>query len=785
MSKNSIIIDEAYNKLELHQRLAMNYVNVSVIHSNPDYQLQSFPYDLILKADGLEKGSAGFARNILLIGNGASYQFCGSVTEILEDLERDLKCSNELLDHKDLFNSDRLKSDSNLRDLLARRELYIREAKKYTGKSINMFAPVKSIKEEMLYFEGRLSVLIKVTGQREYILQKLRDKVNVKTLPSSFYEVVAHLFKHRFIDVIINFNFDELLDNAIEDELGPDTYLKVFNDFDIKNLQSVCDKNRLRMPIYVKPHGTVLQPSSMLFTKEQYIDITSGVKSFLKEILQGKVSQNNDNGIKKFNFILAGFALESIEFNEILFDQFTQESGNGITNVDFYIYDKKPIPIKDRINGLRQEYCLKEDSIQLEVHSIETTDTFDLSCAFHEIYKEIQAEFKDPFKPQNLCRHKLLLKFFPEPQRSTDVLRENNLDKYHLDKYLFYLENRILFHLIFDLIKYNGFFQTSTAMDSRAGKYYKLLLKKKREDDKSEVYADNLQTLLNRFLGDCFSGQKLLERKTDVSFIFTKLQNSNTKDEAIRIITERFYERCFQTNNKTKRQHKDDSIKEILSIFKDVYDKSLSELNPVYLDAKLGRFLHFGRDQILTTNLAFTYKLYEYAIAKKEEWNVLLFADNTSQPIYNFQSKFESNELENLSGKHIILSYVRNKIHPSKTISINEEISNLLGNKFLPIEIEPENSRHHMALFLKYKNGCNVNVESLYQELINMQIEDLHSLELIYGIYFFKPFSKNKINPVYFDKFNSDYKYNNRQNLGEMLWLFRHQLSKNPIDIMV
>ena len=52
------------------------------------------------------------------------------------------------------------------------------------------------------------------------MLSVLCDKCDVRYYPGLAYEILAHLMKHGFIDAIINFNFDEVLDQAIEDELG-------------------------------------------------------------------------------------------------------------------------------------------------------------------------------------------------------------------------------------------------------------------------------------------------------------------------------------------------------------------------------------------------------------------------------------------------------------------------------------------------------------------------------------------------------------------------------------
>ncbi|MBK7966678.1 MAG: SIR2 family protein [Bacteroidetes bacterium] len=364
----------------------------------------------------------------------------------------------------------------------------------------------------MLSFESRLSILCQLTGKKQEIIQLLKEQVDKKYFPSSLYEIVAHLFKHRFIDVIINFNFDELLDNAIEDELGERTYLRVVHDSDIIEFKNICDNNRLKTPLYIKPHGSVSSPSSMLFTREQYIkDLSTDMKDFLTKIFQGKVGDDENNGIKRFNFLIAGFALESTEFNELLF---TEICDSDLKTINYFIFDYDTSKVGNKIiheYGERKKRPIEKDSI-IPFDCVEKT----LASHFYKIYEDIQSLFDIPYKPQKPLRHLLLLEFFPES------VTQNFDCKKNYNEFVKYIEKRIKFNLLYDLLKFNGCFSTNVSIGSRAGKYYQLLLKIKHEHN--ELYDKNLISILDESLNIIEDGKRELIRISDVGYLYKPFQ---------------------------------------------------------------------------------------------------------------------------------------------------------------------------------------------------------------------------------------------------------------------
>lgn len=122
------------------------------------------------------------------------------------------------------------------------------------------------------------------------------------------YELIAHLAKHRFVDAVVSFNFDELLDQSMEDELGAGESRVVLSERDIPST-TIFDANDLGyVPLLVKPHGTASEPSGLRFTLNAYYDMPDEIREGLRVLVEHK----------DLVVINVGFGLQSAEFNYLL-----------------------------------------------------------------------------------------------------------------------------------------------------------------------------------------------------------------------------------------------------------------------------------------------------------------------------------------------------------------------------------------------------------------------------------------------------------------------------------
>jgi len=102
------------------------------------------------------------------------------------------------------------------------------------------------------------------------------------------YELLAHLLKHRFLDAIVSFNFDELLDQSLDDELGVDGYRRLVSDRDCSGVVDDPDAESY-LPLYVKLHGTAADPDSLRFTREAYYKLPQELVRVLGELFESQL----------------------------------------------------------------------------------------------------------------------------------------------------------------------------------------------------------------------------------------------------------------------------------------------------------------------------------------------------------------------------------------------------------------------------------------------------------------------------------------------------------------
>ena len=120
-------------------------------------------------------------------------------------------------------------------------------------------------------FEAQLSAIGQTLGSNRLVRAAISDLYRVRHPTILAYELLAHLLKHRFLDAIISMNFDELLDQSLDDELGIGEYERIVSDRDCVNVNSdvFCPDY---IPLYIKLHGTASEPESLRFTRESYYD---------------------------------------------------------------------------------------------------------------------------------------------------------------------------------------------------------------------------------------------------------------------------------------------------------------------------------------------------------------------------------------------------------------------------------------------------------------------------------------------------------------------------------
>jgi hypothetical protein len=741
----------------LARQLALNHYSISVAEGNPDLKNSNFEKDapgldkIFIKPPTKSSDEYGYSRNILIVGAGASkntYDFFATSTTATEIL-------NTKIGLKDLLNNDNFKNK------------YLEEASKISG---HLYSAVEQLK---LGFEDNLQ-LLSIFFSHEDIVKTLKEAIGnqvFKDDPNNYlsslpYEIIAHLFKHRYIDVIINLNFDEMLDNAIEDEMGNSTYHRIIDDTDCWPLDDILDEKRLRIPIYVKPHGSFRSLSSMKFMKQHYIVLPTDIRDLLKNIFSGKIDNQTNNNIRRFNIIMLGYGLNDLDVQNIIFNQlcvFSNE-GEAIKELNYFVFDSNPNfqeefiakfekwieiiepneefrkktteNVKSRVDQNFKIVVCGSDKNAYNQNELNVVNG--LGYNFKELYENIRGQFNNEFyAPQPLVRHELLALFFPRNKFKEGF----NHSKSSITPKE-YFKKRAFNAGLFAFIKHRGKVPINTLFSDRTGKYQ---IKYKKECIESEYLGitEYLQEKMKKIFGE--NSVKIKESYL-VCEAFIKL-NVWKNSEKLKRIIDCFFENSYADASDLiikngKLVNSFDYATELLLNY--VYDTRVNEINAIYNDPKHGRFFPFRKESIIVTNLELTWIINKFTFYY--DWDKLLIISERGNVLHNLMKKNSSNsEISNKEIQLLVCSKIDDIYMRDSKTTIKGSFENYNFPNMAPIKrIDDEMHWHRMAVFLY--NG-----------------------QPRYGIYYFKPSTKIRINPVCFD-YKKD--KNDNENLDILMKFF-------------
>jgi hypothetical protein len=156
-------------------------------------------------------------------------------------------------------------------------------------------------------FEAQLSAIGQTLGNSRRVRAAISDLYRVRHPSVLAYEMLAHLLKHRFLDAIISMNFDELLDQSLDDELGVGEYQRIVSDRDCVEVNSDVSAPDY-IPLYIKLHGTASEPESLRFTRESYYDSPVQVGTVAARLFQ----------IPECIVLNIGFGMASFDLHRLL-----------------------------------------------------------------------------------------------------------------------------------------------------------------------------------------------------------------------------------------------------------------------------------------------------------------------------------------------------------------------------------------------------------------------------------------------------------------------------------
>lgn len=274
----------------------------------------------------------------------------------------------------------------------------------------------------------------------ERVRNALQELYALRYQPLLVYEILAHMLNHRFLDAIINFNFDELLDRSIADELTPPEYHYIVHDGDCP--ETTGDPARpYELPVYLKPHGTISHRSSLRFTREAYYGIPREIRRVLQDLLTGM----------PVTLLVVGFSMQSLEFKKFL------ERSHDLIDI-FYINIEQPE------RSFESKYVDDNHFI-----SVDGTITTDLDNMMQQLWQKVSDIFRSPYyTPRGIERHKLVCQIFSNPGLSTERTQSYPAVVKN------YLHDRTILELAMSIAKAKGLVNMSVVSQDRCGTYYDL-----------------------------------------------------------------------------------------------------------------------------------------------------------------------------------------------------------------------------------------------------------------------------------------------------------------------
>jgi hypothetical protein len=347
-------------------------------------------------------------------------------------------------------------------------------------------------------FENFLSLLSSFFVTQSTLREEIKNHTGFRYSPSLFYEIVAHMLKHTFLDVVINFNFDEMLDQCIHEELGEENYHFVLSDGHTVKIEDILVEGRIKAPVYMKPHGTFSHKSSLRFTKRHYLDLPVDVQEMLRGLLSGYRGKGKE--VERVNLICVGFDLASIEFNDIL-----NENLSSSSRIYHFFYNDKNSPemigdiMKMRLqsqlgdfmeravaNGLAFEDIYKP--INLKNYNISNDDnsinqlTTPLGELFSVLWRKTYNRFNEFNKPRSIARHEIISYLFYDKKLFTnfqstwdkklsDEILRSKMREYYEESPK-YFRDRVMVEVALELLRNNGNVDIVEVLKGRTGLYF-------------------------------------------------------------------------------------------------------------------------------------------------------------------------------------------------------------------------------------------------------------------------------------------------------------------------
>jgi hypothetical protein len=580
-------------------------------------------------------------------------------------------------------------------------------------------------------FETQLGILAGIYSPQK-VAAALTHIYGERYWPHIIFELIAHLLKHRFLDAVINFNFDELLDEAIEEEIGASHHHYIFSDGHCRSLAQIMVGDRLKIPLHIKPHGTVSHASTLRFTKEHYFQLPEGIRAFMQKILSGHYRDDVKEGESyqpyRTNIISVGFGMNSLDLLQMLNSAVYHPDGKPRRpNTELALFHINRAGWGDpealrKSTGIDRQYFVDVNSF-----------TQGLEGVLRTLWKRVQEPFTEPFQPRGIARHEIVhMTFFDNGSvpgtAGCRVPRAGRRRRPQSDANYFFA--RLCVEVALALAKGNGRVDLSKHFNDRVG-----------------IYFDQLQNLKEPHPYQSFNAVIAAFGGTDQLHLGGYARNIlsvanahqwTSAEDASRKLSIWLWERLHRALSYIQDPDLESRLTAIcanitererfISRLKVLVDSDAQDISPNFGHRHLLLFTEPDPDEVLHTNLSLTINFVKMI---ERPWDLMLAVSEHGKVLQKLERHTGENR-RGLRGRHVCLVVADTDHNPTTNRRLRGYLPYLIGDdrqRFYRLPADRHNE--HMILLLRWQ-------------------EDPEDPFMVTGgIHYRKSGLGNRVNPVY------------------------------------
>lgn len=683
-----------YKKLiELALKLSLNLIDVST-----KFEEKDIPHEIVLRKERLDtvkkiRTEAQRERLILITGAGASFAATKGIMPLSSNAIRIIE--------EEIGESTILKNR--------------------IEKEINRITLATRLNRDE--FETQLLAYSKYAPDE--VIAGLKKMCKLKHIPNLIYEILGHMLKHRFLDVAFNFNFDEIFDVILKEEVGEGEFRYIFSDGhcpDPDNYKELLISNRLKQPVYIKPHGTISHTSSLRFTRESFSNLPEEISATISNIINAPLPKSGQKHLR-VNFLIIGYGMKSPELAKIIKDYL---SSNKYPEAPyFWFFDKK-----SHISQFGLELSDDHRKLIEENHHIFRVDEdYSLEDYMKALWELVQGNFKDSYQPRGIERHLLINLIFDSTESTTKALTKK---QYLRD----YFKDRILVELTITLLSSDGILNLQQIMEGRIAYYL-------HEYNELVAHVDKLA--LRKLCKDL--GMKPYNSFTSDVFVL-----DNAQEFLLESLFEKTYDNLLEELSSTRQENLRQGKASYIRLSKLIKERNILKITPRFKHPHNNLFYPLEDNNILNTSLNWTYR-YRRFIEKVNQWDLLLAISERGRFL---KSTIEDRKLFNGKKVGLILSALD---HPSfseaqEKEDVFDDFELLSGS---PLYLPWWSHNRHLLLFMKRKRNST-------------STREFDNWDLAEGFYYEGRLLSRKANPVHITQTTNP--TNDRENKKILLEIF-------------